>query len=173
MLQCIAVRCSVLQCIAVRCSVLQCVTVCCSVLQCVALDIGTSSIPTASQHLTNTHTHTHIHTHTHTYTSTFTYIPVLFHPQVRTSPPASTMTVCPNPHATPRTWLSAVTRMCRLSEHLHSHVCVGCQNICNHTYVYAVSPSVQVCVRCHKNFALVYMCRVSEILVCSGAWCGV
>ena len=37
MLQCVAVRCSVLQCVAVCCSVLQCVAVCCSVLQCVAV----------------------------------------------------------------------------------------------------------------------------------------
>ena len=36
MLQCVAVRCSVLQCVAVCCSVLQCVAVCCSVSQCVA-----------------------------------------------------------------------------------------------------------------------------------------
>ena len=36
MLQCVAVRCSVLQCAAVCCSVLQCVAVWCSVLQCVA-----------------------------------------------------------------------------------------------------------------------------------------
>jgi len=35
--QCGAVRCSVLQCVAVRYSVLQCVTVCCSALQCVAV----------------------------------------------------------------------------------------------------------------------------------------
>ena len=49
MLQCVAVRCSVLQCVAVRCNmlrrvsqrvawyciVLHCVAVCCSVLQCV------------------------------------------------------------------------------------------------------------------------------------------
>jgi len=37
MLQCIAVRCSVLQRVAVCCSVLQCVTACCSVLQRVAV----------------------------------------------------------------------------------------------------------------------------------------
>ena len=35
-LQCAAMYCSVLQCIAVCCSVLQCAAVCCSVLQCVA-----------------------------------------------------------------------------------------------------------------------------------------
>ena len=34
MLQCVAVRCSVLQCVAVRCRVLQRVAACCSVLQC-------------------------------------------------------------------------------------------------------------------------------------------
>ena len=33
MLQCVAVRCSVLQCFEVCCSVLQCVAVCCSVIQ--------------------------------------------------------------------------------------------------------------------------------------------
>ena len=37
MLQCVAVRCSVLQCVAVCCSVLQCVAVSCSVLQCIAV----------------------------------------------------------------------------------------------------------------------------------------
>jgi len=36
-LQCAVVCCSVLQCVAVRCSVLQCVAVCCSVLQCVTV----------------------------------------------------------------------------------------------------------------------------------------
>jgi len=38
--QCVPVRCSVLQCVAVSCSVLQCVAVCCSVLQCVAVCCG-------------------------------------------------------------------------------------------------------------------------------------
>jgi len=37
LLQCVAVRCSVLLCVAVRCSVFQSLAVCCSVLQCVGV----------------------------------------------------------------------------------------------------------------------------------------
>ena len=50
MLQCVAVRCSVLQCVAVCCSVLQCVAVCRSVLQCVAVCCGVLQSHLGSNH---------------------------------------------------------------------------------------------------------------------------
>jgi len=37
-LQCVAVRCSVLHCVAVCCGVLRCVAVCCSVVQCICCE---------------------------------------------------------------------------------------------------------------------------------------
>ena len=86
MLQCVAVRCSVLQCVAVRCCVLQCVAVCCSALQCVAVHCKAlqcvavrcsvlqcvaacrNVLQCVARRIPDHHaTHTHSHTHTLAY----------------------------------------------------------------------------------------------------------
>ena len=64
---------TVLQCGAVRCSVLQqCVAVYCNVLQCVAVTHTHTHAHTCTHMHTYAHTHTHQHTHQHTCAHTHT-----------------------------------------------------------------------------------------------------